>query len=157
MKRTPLKRSGKRLHVRTVLLRRSPLRRSSSPLLSSARSVSVAGTVRTRLAERSGGWCEIRLVGMCRARAVETSHRVNVKVGGRHGDARRRSDRLSNVVHSCSPCHRWVHLNPRKARDLYGLQVREGRDTATVPLLRRGELVYLDDFGGVHPYEQEGA
>lgn len=99
--------------------------------------------------------CEIQQQG-CSGRAQEASHRVNRKMGGRHGAARGVSDRLSDLVHSCRHCHRWVGDNPRAAR-LRGLQVVEGVDPATIPLILRGDLVYLDDFGGVHHYEQVGA
>jgi len=93
---------------------------------------------------------------VCVGRALEASHRINRKMGGRHGAARQSVDRLSALLHVCRACHRWLHENPTAAR-LRGLQIVEGMDPASIPLILRGELVYLDDVGGVHPYEQAGA
>lgn len=111
--------------------------------------------VRAVVAERSGGWCEIGIEG-CWRTAREMHHRITQKSGGRHRAARARSDRPSNTIHACSRCHLVVTDHPKFAYT-NGWSLREGQDSAKEPVLRRGELVYLDDAGGVWSYEEAGA
>jgi hypothetical protein len=109
------------------------------------------------LADRSGSWCEPQLAEAgCWGRATDPHHRITRKDGGRHGEAKERSDQLSGLVHACRPCHRWVHDHPAKARDL-GLLLREHQIPAYEPVLYRGDLVYLDDAGDTHHFEEVGA
>jgi hypothetical protein len=111
---------------------------------------------RKTLADRSGSWCEPQLAEAgCWGRATDPHHRITRKDGGRHGEAKERSDQLSGLVHACRPCHRWVHDHPAKARDL-GLLLREHQIPAYEPVLYRGDLVYLDDAGNKHSFEEVG-
>lgn len=112
---------------------------------------------RKTLADRSGGWCEPQIPEAgCWGRATDPHHRITRKDGGRHGQAKERSDQLSDLVDSCRPCHRWVHEHPAKARDR-GLLLKEHQIPADEPVLRRGELVYLTDAGDVVSCVEAGA
>lgn len=111
----------------------------------------------TVVKERSGGVCEIQLEG-CWGRAVERSHRVTRGAGGCHGLAKARSDRPSDLLDSCTWCHLVITRHPWKvdARGNGWVLERWQQPTAE-PVLYRGDLVYLDDAGGVHNYETAGA
>lgn len=113
--------------------------------------------LRTAIAGRSGGWCEPALVDVCTGRATEFQHRVAQGTGGVHGAALRRSDRLSNGLHCCRACHCWIHANPEASqREFVGWSVRRGSDPALVPVLYRGEVMYLADDGSIHSHEAVG-
>jgi hypothetical protein len=109
----------------------------------------------TVVRERSGGRCEIGMDG-CWGTARELHHRVTRKSGGRHGAASRRSDRASNLMHGCGRCHLIVTDHPRRAYR-NGWSLREWQEPSQEPVLYRGGLVYLDEFGGVHSFEVAGA
>lgn len=129
-------------------------RSSFSPKSSSKPAVPAAR--RKTLADRSAGWCEPRIPEAgCWGRATDPHHRITRKDGGRHGQAKERSDQLSDLVHSCRPCHRWVHDHPAKARDR-GLLLKEHQIPTAEPVLYRGDLVYLDDAGEIHSFEAVG-
>jgi hypothetical protein len=111
---------------------------------------------RLTLADRSGGVCEAQLKD-CWGRATDPHHRVTRKDGGRRGAAKERSDRLPNLLHLCRCCHAQVHAYPKRSYGLYrGWLVTEKQNPALRPVLYRGELVYLDDAGGVHSFEKAG-
>jgi len=111
--------------------------------------------VRRALEARSGGVCEIARPG-CLGRAVDPHHRVLRGSGGRRGAARLASDQLANLLHVCRACHEWVHEHPAASREAGWLL--GGREVPSlVPLVYRGEPAYLDDLGGVHPYDLVGA
>lgn len=103
--------------------------------------------VREVLVARSGGWCEARLP-MCVGGATDTQHRITQKHGGRHGIARDRHNRLSNLLDLCRPCHRWVTDHPLLSEQL-GLSLKENDPTEACPVAYRGEVRYLDDLGNV--------
>lgn len=102
-----------------------------------------------------GEWCEMQLSG-CAGRGVDPSHRISTKNGGRHGAARERHNRLSNVLWACRVCHTWCHGAPNDAKDM-GLFLSEGAVPTQEPVLYRGVPAYLDDAGGVHEFEAVGA
>jgi hypothetical protein len=112
---------------------------------------------RKTLAGRSGGVCEIGLPG-CVGQAFQAHHRITQKAGGRRGTAKERHDQLSNVLHGCWLCHEIVTSPPRSLRvyDL-GLCLREWQIPSQVPVLYRGEVVYIADDGSVHLYEAVGS
>ena len=107
----------------------------------------VANTVRAALVERSGGWCEIARPG-CTGAGVDPSHRITQKAGGRHGEAKQRHDRLSNVLWACRACHTWVTGEPKAANEA-GWVLREWQNPPDWPALYRGRRVFLDDLGAV--------
>jgi len=107
--------------------------------------------------DRSGGWCEIGLPG-CGVHAVQSHHRITQKSGGRHGAAAARSDRCSNLLHSCVSCHETVTRSPAYSRRFeHGWSLLEHEEPSQIPVLYRDQLVYLDDVGGVIAYETAGA
>ena len=109
----------------------------------------VPAAVRAALIERSGGWCEIARPG-CTGAGVDPSHRITQKAGGRHGEAKQRHDRLSNVMWACRACHTWVGLNPAAAKaEQVGWALEEWQNPPDWPALHRGRLVFLDDLGAV--------
>lgn len=153
MKRTELTRRT-RLEPGGPIARRVGLRAKSAPKKQRIKSAVPAG-VRTRIDERSGGWCEMML-RFCIGRASQVHHRITVKAGGRRGEAKTRHDRLSNCVHACSMCHLDVTGDPKLAYES-GLSLREYQDPALNPVLIRGQLVYLTDDGSVVSYQAVGA
>jgi hypothetical protein len=160
-----MKRSGIRSHAR-ALPRRKPLRRYTALQAKGAPKQqrvkpAVPADVRALVGQRSGGWCEIGREG-CWHRAMHVHHRQLQQNGGRSGEAKEEIDRLSNLLHSCGPCHSWVHgaLNRREAEG-YGWIVRQCDNPASMPVVRacaerRTSIVYLADIGGVYPYEDHG-
>jgi hypothetical protein len=110
---------------------------------------------RKSLIERSERLCEAWLTG-CWGRATDPHHRITRKDGGRHGQAKERSDRMSGLLHVCRPCHRWIHEHPAAAEPM-GLLLPESAIPAQVPVLYRGESKYLDDDGRVWAFEEVGA
>lgn len=140
-RKTPMKRTGG--PARTGELKRTAMKPTRPR-------PAVPAPVRTGLAERSGGWCEMKLPG-CLGRATDPSHRIRVGMGGRHGPAAEQSSRLSNVLHACRACHDWCHSRPAEAYDL-GLFLREGQDpTHEIANTCRYGPVLLDDDGGLWP------
>jgi hypothetical protein len=135
------------------LVRRTPLRRYT-PLGATAQPVPT--NVRVALWARSDGVCEIGRPG-CGRGASQAHHRLLRKAGGRCGPARLASDRLSNLLHVCGACHRWVHAHPAAAA-LAGWLLWERQVAPMEPLRYRTlvDPVYLDDAGGVHDYETAG-
>jgi hypothetical protein len=103
--------------------------------------------VRGLLIARSGGWCEARLP-MCAGGATDSHHRISQKSGGRHGTARDRHNRLSNLLDLCRPCHAWVTGNPTAA-GVYGLALKEGDEPTECPVAYRNAVRYLADDGRV--------
>jgi hypothetical protein len=107
--------------------------------------------------ERSGRNCEIQLDG-CKGQATEKSHRITQKSGGRHGAAKERSDRPSNAMDSCWWCHLVITERPwlvdAKGN---GWVLEEWQEPTAVPVLYRGDLVYLDDAGNKISFEKAGA
>lgn len=165
-----MKRGG-RLSRRTPLRNTSPLVRRT-PLASGTGLTRASGTekpsrrpapstsdgARALVVQRSGGLCELGLPG-CWRRACEVHHRITRKAGGRSGAGRRGADRVSNLMHVCGPCHRWVTGRPAESYGA-GWSLREGADPALVPLVLGGadpRLAYLGDDGRVHDDEQVGA
>lgn len=74
-------------------------------------------TPRARLAlwDRSGGICEAVENGVrCLRPAVAWHHRVHRGAGGRHGEAKKRSDSLDNAVAICSYHHTLEHSGQRE-------------------------------------------
>jgi hypothetical protein len=110
---------------------------------------------RKTLGERSEELCEAMLP-CCWSAATDPHHRVVRGRGGRHGEARERSDQLSDLLHLCRPCHGWVHDHPARSREM-GLLLRSRQIPAYEPVLYRGELSYLDDAGSVHSFDKAGA
>lgn len=93
-----------------MTLARSPMRRRY-------RDTGPDEKTRQRLAERSGGWCELKLPG-CTGRATEVSHRKGRKSGGRHRGALDENNQLCNIMAACHTCGQWVTARPAEANDL---------------------------------------
>lgn len=151
MKRTALAR-------RTPLVARTPLRRTAlspaSPkhtrtVSRPKRAVGIPAKVRAALRLRSGGMCEIAAPG-CDGRAVDASHRISVKMGGRRGAAAARHHVLSGLMAACRGCHSLIHSQPAHAY-WKGWALREHEIPSEVPVLRRGHWVLLLDDGSVLP------
>jgi len=107
--------------------------------------------------KRSGGRCEIGMEG-CWGEALEKSHRIARGAGGRHGVAKRLSDRPSNLLDSCVYCHLAItrYASKVKAKD-NGWVLKDRQDPSREPVLYRGVPSYLDDVGGVWSLEEVGA
>lgn len=115
--------------------------------------------VRDALKKRAGEgfWCEIQMSG-CFGRGTDPSHRITTKSGGRHGAAKVEHDRLSDVLWACRACHDWLGEHPEASKqERVGWALEEWQNPTEWPVLYRGRLVFLDDFGGVHDYEDGAA
>lgn len=139
------------LRTYTTLRRHVPLLAKAAPKRARVRPA-VPDDVRTALAARSGGWCEFPA---CTQLATDPHHRKARKIGGRRGDAKKRLDQLANLVHLCRGDHTWVTGRVAEAVEM-GLVVSEYDDPAQVPVQLRYGVVYLDNAGGVHSYEEAG-
>jgi hypothetical protein len=106
------------------------------------------------LIERSGGWCELRIEGVCLVVAHDVAHRIGEGMGGRKGAAAVENDRLSNVLHACRACHRRCHDYPATARG-HGWMLRNGDNPPAEPVFYCNRWVVLDDDGGVTPHRGE--
>lgn len=96
--------------------------------------------VRAQLVERSGGVCE-----MCgTARADEAHHRRARSAGG---TKRLETNLASNGLMLCRACHLLVEKHRDIAR-LCGWLCWQAQNPGDVPVMRRGELVTLNDDGG---------
>lgn len=86
---------------------------------------------RTRpvIRERGGGWCELRLDGICLGRACNASHRVPVGGGGQWSP--------SNVLDACGSgttgCHGWIESH-REWAYARGLLLPRGTIPDTEPV-----------------------
>lgn len=131
-------------------LERTTRLRSSGPLKAKRPTMSAAERLAKRITRaRSGGWCEIRLPGVCVGRALDFSHRIAAGRGGKW--------LASNGLDACRFCHEAI-TNTRGKRAEYerlGYIVRTGADTTAVPVWLNGERwVLLDDSGN---YVEVGA
>lgn len=153
--RTPLVRRG-RLVARKPLERMAELKRSEplaavvplkrSPMKKGRVVAKLTKEVRSALDERSGGICEMQTVD-CVWAASDACHRIAEGMGGRHGEAAERNDRLSNVLAGCRRCHDWCHRNVAAA-EREGWMLREGDDPAAEPVhYRRTSWRLLADDG----------
>jgi hypothetical protein len=116
----------------------------------------VSRDVRDTLKKRAGEgfWCEIQMTG-CLGQGIDPSHRITTKSGGRHGAAKVEHDRLSDLLWACRSCHDWIGDHPAAAKaERVGWALEEWQQPTEWPVLYRGRLVYLDDLGGVHDFEE---
>lgn len=56
------------------------------------------------------------------------------------------TNRLSNLLHVCLPCHEWIESNREQARGK-GWLVASWNDPADVPVMLQGEPMFLADDG----------
>lgn len=92
---------------------------------------------------RSRGTCE-----KCgEANAVHFHHRRPRGMGGSREEL---TNRASNLLHLCMPCHNWIELNRLAALD-EGWLVKQGADPAQVSVSIRNGRWRLDDNGQVLP------
>lgn len=105
---------------------------------------------RGQVAERSGGFCEVRFTatGICRGMGESMHHRRKRSQGGEWVP--------SNILHVCGHgtigCHGYIEANPATARRL-GLWLFAGQEPSTTPvkLQFRGITGWfiLDDTGSL--------
>lgn len=159
LRRSPMPAGRKPLERRTPLAqvgakRLAAAKTTGKPVKAALKTTvkpAVPKDVRADLVVRSKGWCEAQLIA-CLGRGTQTHHRITQKAGGRKGAAKERHNRLSNLMDLCGVCHAWVTCRPTEAGSL-GLALREHQIPAREPVVYRGALKYLDDFGGVHDFE----
>lgn len=101
--------------------------------------------VRELLFVRSGGVCE-RCGG---AEATQAHHR---RPRGMGSTKRPETNRPSNALMLCQPCHTWVETTGRSNGESYrkGILVRQSHEPASVPVhYRGGAAVYLGESGAL--------
>lgn len=169
MKRTSLARKTP-LQPGTGLRRRTPLQQASASIQPGARTTlrrspmkpsrpepKLTPAQKAPLVERSGGWCELRIQGVCVEVAHDVAHRIGEGMGGRKGAAAELNDRLSNVLHACRSCHRYCHDYPATGRG-HGWMLRQGSNPLRSPVFYcNRRWVLLDDAGGWTPYREGDA
>lgn len=92
----------------------------------------------------------------CLQWAMQVHHRITRKDGGRHGQAKVQSDRLSDLLDVCWFCHFCVHYEVTQAYEA-GWLLHEWQNPAQEWVTYRGEVMYLTDDGAVLDYETAGA
>jgi len=106
--------------------------------------------------KRSGGRCEIGIKG-CWGVAVEKSHRIARGAGGCFGEAKRLSDRPSDLLDSCLHCHLLITRYAWKVRaKFHGWVLTRSQDPTAAKVFYRGEWKFLGDNGEVASYEKAG-
>lgn len=138
LRRSPLKAiSDKR---RAALAERG-IRYIANTLVSIARpDTGPSRRVRRLVAWRSGGWCEWPV---CWGRAVEINHRLNRKMGGRHGEVAELINEPHWLLHVCRVHHRRVtsaHGEALAVAKRMGWVLTEDQDAAAVLVLTRHDL-----------------
>lgn len=110
------------------------------------------GRTRDLVRARSGGWCE-----RCGERRAETMHHRRFRSQGGPWTP-------SNILHLCGDGTRLCHgeltapgFAQRGKYEAAGWIVSSHQDWREVPVLRRGELVVLDDLGGWSVVEGDAA
>lgn len=117
----PLRRDGP--GARRFAAQRSTLARKPPKSRGRATSTGPTSSERAAVAERSGGWCEVR-GPRCDGRATDVHHRNRDR-----GD-----NRMRNLVHCCSWCHlRWVHGEPTRSLEVGWLVSRYADDVPPLP------------------------
>jgi hypothetical protein len=59
------------------------------------------------------------------------------------------------VLWACRSCHDWIGAHPAAAKvERVGWALEEWQQPTECPVLYRGRLVYLDDIGAVHDFEE---
>jgi hypothetical protein len=86
------------------------------------------------------------------------TRRIARGMGGRHGAAKKQSDRPSDLLDSCLYCHLLItRYGWRVDAKGNGWVLVDGQDPTAEPVLYRGDLVYLDDAGNKISHEKAGA
>lgn len=157
VRRTPIRQVSAKKQAEGVsrfsTLDRKPAASLAKPMKRARWTPAVPKDTRAALIERSTGWCEIQMAG-CLGRGTDPSHRITTKLGGRHGAAKVEHDRLSDVLWACRSCHDWLGDHPAASKaERVGWALEEWQNPTECPVLYRGRLVFLDDFGGVHDFE----
>jgi hypothetical protein len=107
---------------------------------------------RDKVDERSEGWCEIAVEGVCQGLGREFQHR---QAKGQLG-AWTASNGLKVCGHgNVFGCHGYLHQHPIEAV-AKGWTVESWDNPLTRPVLRRGLWVVLDDKGGKAPSRDPG-
>lgn len=99
--------------------------------------------VRRRVAKRSGGLCEFpawAICPPCTDLATDMHHRLNRKIGGRHGEAQETVNQAHWLLHCCRAHHAYVTSpagHRRRTALAIGWLLLEGEDAAEMPALTR--------------------
>lgn len=96
---------------------------------------------------RAGGLCEAEFVEECNGQAEQMHHR---RPRGMGGTRRRDANSPAGILHICLPCHNAIESFRGVARERGFLISQHNVAPAShIGVWRRGELVLLDDLGGV--------
>lgn len=134
------------------LTRKTPMPRARAPKPRRPRYTGATQTVKTDLATRAGGRCEVcgtRLTG-----DWSRHHRRPRRMGGTR---RPDTNQLANLLLVCGTgvtgCHGRIETH-REWAYLNGYLLPAGADPLHVPVVYRGDLVHLDHDGNLNPQEQ---
>lgn len=101
-------------------------------------------TVREIILARSGGNCEVMAGPSCLYAVHQIHHR---RPRGMGGSRRGSTNKPSNALAVCWPCHGHIEANREKALQ-NGWLVSQGDEPVEQSVLWRGRPVLLDDNGG---------
>lgn len=137
-RKTPMRRTEFKRKPGAKGLERTELKRGTKPMPKTGRK-SKADQASLRkskpiVADRSGGYCEFRIPGVCTGEAVHYHHR---QTGHANHDP-------EAIAHVCDACHDHAHLRSGPATDGHsrnmayqmGWLVEHPTDPASVPVLR---------------------
>lgn len=99
------------------------------------------------MSARAGGVCEAMFVDDCNGRAEQMHHR---RARGMGGSRKKDTNSPANLLYICAPCHIAIESFRAVARARGLLISQHNTDPVShIGVWRRGELVLLDDFGGI--------
>ena len=135
LRRTPLQR-------KTRLVAKTAIKRGNSRLSIRRPSVTPEEKAgRGLVSKRSGGWCELRIEGVCAGPARDWQHRRNRSQGGPWA--------ASNGLDTCRPCHNFLHHHPTLAVD-NGWTVKSTENWKTRPVVLWDGFFVLGDDGQLY-------
>lgn len=137
MRRSPPPARRTELARGTTLLRRTPLRSLGDTVACRARDTGPTAKTRAVVHARSGDRCEWPA---CPRLRRDVHHRLNRKVGGRHGEMRQRLNGAEWLVDACRHHHNLATRavgDDRVLVESMGWVLREGDDAVLVPILTR--------------------
>jgi len=128
--------------ARTVPLRHTTWLSRTTPLKTGRPAVSREERGGKKLVRaRSGGWCELQVLGVCWGRGTDFGHRIRRSQGGLWV--------ADGGLFCCRACHMWQDSNPLLSKD-FGWELTN-RQPLSTPALRRGVWVQLHPDGTYTP------
>lgn len=115
---------------------------------SMSRRKAMPADVAEKVISRAGNRCEAAVSEAgCNGRCEHLHHRQFRSRGGAHT--------TENLIGVCNLCHLWIHDNSGIGAKARGLAVSRYANPLVIPVVRRTQLVQLDQFGGYSVVKQK--